>query len=107
MQVKMSTRVRSRGATRTVYVLPKVDAFFGNFCRVRECEHHARAARRHESFRPKKAIARDEDRVEHALVYERVAHPLAHDDVHVLDSIRERDILNFALNNAVGAISKR
>ena len=43
-------------------------------------------------------VARHQHRLQHGLVEQKVAHPLGHDDVHLLDAVGQLDILHLALD---------
>lgn len=47
-------------------------------------------------------VAREEDRVEHRLVQQEIAHPLGDDDIEFLD--RQCDVLKFAFHKRDGCV---
>ena len=87
---------------RTINVAPKPYTLLEDFAPLTKPEHDPALARRHHtSLWLQEFVARFQNRVEHGLVEQGIAHPLRDDNIDVLDVIRKRYVFDFSADNTV------
>merc|ERR1712168_1772890 len=92
------------GHIESVHVFPPVDLLVLVLAVLDGADVESSAIGENESGWRQPLIPGIQDGFEHGLVEEAISHPLGHDDVDLLNTVRERYLLHFALDDVTSMI---